>query len=301
MSYAEDLIYHKVLLEKQKNRIFLETLKKIKEVQEDIKIIASSSDLKNINNNIKEINKIIDKSYINLRYDAEEQLKLIAKYEKDFQESILLNSVVYGNKKKINSFSNELLYKAIFSDPIQGLSFIDNLSVINQSIKKETESAIRIGVFNGESVNSIRSRVQTKINISNHKYNSFIRTAVQNVTHSATKLTYENNKEFIKRYQYISIIDGRTTSICEKLNKKVFNVGEGPTPPQHFNCRSFTIPIFSDEDIINLSYVEFAKNEKEKNNIIIETNSEGQFKQDNKIITIEQQRKIEEKRLKRKI
>ena len=32
-------------------------------------------------------------------------------------------------------------------------------------------------------------------------------------------------------------------SICRALDGKDFEYGKGPTPPQHFNCRSTTVPV----------------------------------------------------------
>lgn len=303
MSYQDDIIYHKILIEQQKNRIFNETVEIYNQLSKELKLISSNSNSNdNLEDIIKRSQKEIDNNFVILYKDAESQLKNIAAYELSFQNAILLNTVNYGSKKIVEKVSNELLYQTIFKDPIVGLNFIDSMSVINQSLKTDTASAIRIGILNGETVTQIRSRIQQKIGISTNKYNSFIRTAVQNVTNTATQLTYEKNKDFIERYQYIAILDNRTTDICKRLNGKIFKTGQGnnPKPPQHYNCRSFTIPIFSDSDIINTTYADFILNE-DKNDKNISFDENKNFKSTNKTITIEEQRLLESKRLDRSI
>lgn len=43
-------------------------------------------------------------------------------------------------------------------------------------------------------------------------------------------------------YQWISVIDAKTSQICQDLNRKVFRRGKGPVPPAHPNCRSTVAP-----------------------------------------------------------
>jgi len=41
----------------------------------------------------------------------------------------------------------------------------------------------------------------------------------------------------------VATLDARTSSICRALDGTEFPYGKGPTPPQHFNCRSTTVPV----------------------------------------------------------
>ena len=64
--------------------------------------------------------------------------------------------------------------------------------------------------------------------------------AVQNGTYTAL---YEANKRVIKREQYVATLDSRTTPICQSLDGNVYDLGDGPVPPVHFNCRSVRVPV----------------------------------------------------------
>jgi SPP1 gp7 family putative phage head morphogenesis protein len=63
-----------------------------------------------------------------------------------------------------------------------------------------------------------------------------INTLVQHFSMSSKISVWLENG--IERYQWISILDSRTTPICRGRSRKVYEVGNGPIPPAHFNCRS---------------------------------------------------------------
>lgn len=50
-------------------------------------------------------------------------------------------------------------------------------------------------------------------------------------------------------YKWVSIIDGRTSDICLRLNMTKWLFGKGPLPPAHINCRSHISPIVGIGDI----------------------------------------------------
>lgn len=78
---------------------------------------------------------------------------------------------------------------------------------------------------------------------------TLVRTSVNQVANSASQQVYEANQDITPRYRYVATLDTRTSSICRALDGREFEYGRGPTPPQHFNCRSTTVPII-DPDIL---------------------------------------------------
>jgi hypothetical protein len=78
---------------------------------------------------------------------------------------------------------------------------------------------------------------------------ALVRTSINQVANSASMAVYEANQDISKKYRYIATLDSRTSSICAALDNREFPYGKGPTPPQHFNCRSTTVPII-DPDIL---------------------------------------------------
>lgn len=47
-------------------------------------------------------------------------------------------------------------------------------------------------------------------------------------------------------YDWISVLDGKTTRICIDRDGNRYQVGKGPIPPAHVNCRSTTVPVHKD-------------------------------------------------------
>jgi SPP1 gp7 family putative phage head morphogenesis protein len=78
---------------------------------------------------------------------------------------------------------------------------------------------------------------------------TLVRTSINQVANTASQQVYEANQDITKKYRYVATLDTRTSAICAALDGKEFEYGKGPMPPQHFNCRSTTVPII-DPDIL---------------------------------------------------
>jgi SPP1 gp7 family putative phage head morphogenesis protein len=78
---------------------------------------------------------------------------------------------------------------------------------------------------------------------------TLVRTSINQVANTASQQVYEANQDITKKYRYVATLDTRTSAICAALDGREFEYGKGPMPPQHFNCRSTTVPII-DPDIL---------------------------------------------------
>ena len=72
---------------------------------------------------------------------------------------------------------------------------------------------------------------------------TLVRTSINQVANTASQQVYEANQDITPRYKYVATLDTRTSAICRALDGREFEYGKGPTPPQHFNCRSTTVPV----------------------------------------------------------
>lgn len=72
---------------------------------------------------------------------------------------------------------------------------------------------------------------------------TIIRTAIQHVAATARMVVWEDNEDIIRGYRWVSTLDTRTSSICRGLDGQEFEMGSGPVPPIHPNCRSTTVPL----------------------------------------------------------
>ena len=83
---------------------------------------------------------------------------------------------------------------------------------------------------------------------------TLVRTSINQVANAASQQVYEANQDITKKYRYVATLDTRTSARCRALDGQEFEYGKGPMPPQHFNCRSTTVPII-DPDILPPSTV----------------------------------------------
>ena len=129
---------------------------------------------------------------------------------------------------------------------------------------------IRVGLTEGEALPKIAKRLRGRLQfgrnqemtaraqalaggsgmkLANNQVLTIVRTSVNQVQTMASHAVYESNQNVTKKYEYVAILDSRTTALCGSLDGRQFRYGKGPMPPQHFNCRSTTVPIIDDEDL----------------------------------------------------
>lgn len=102
---------------------------------------------------------------------------------------------------------------------------------------------VQKGLVNHEPIGDISRRVRGVMGTTTRDATALVRTAVNQIATKAHQETYKQHDDVTDSYQYVATLDSRTTEICMALDGKIFRYGEGPEPPQHWNCRSTTVPI----------------------------------------------------------
>ena len=97
------------------------------------------------------------------------------------------------------------------------------------------------------SVKQIAKRGGDSTTMANHQVATIVRTSINQVSNAASQKVYEANNEITDRYRYVATLDSKTSAICARLDGQEFEYGKGPLPPQHFNCRSTTVPVVDEE------------------------------------------------------
>jgi len=85
--------------------------------------------------------------------------------------------------------------------------------------------------------------------VADNQIMTIVRTSINQVANAASQQVYEANQDITKKYRYVATLDTRTSSICRALDGREFEYGKGPTPPQHFNCRSTTVPVIDYDEL----------------------------------------------------
>lgn len=128
----------------------------------------------------------------------------------------------------------------------------ENLALISTREQRQALKVIKQGLIEGIDNTKIARNVANSVDLGRAQVGTLTRTAVTDITNAASDEVYKANDDIIKGYQYVATLDSRTTLICARLDGMVFDVDDdkAPKPPQHYNCRSTTIPIFKSADDI---------------------------------------------------
>ena len=146
---------------------------------------------------------------------------------------------------------------------------LPNGKVLQKSFRGLAESqadlfakTVRNGLLTGESTDQIARQLKGRLRfgqpgslrqiaqaggqvtaVANSQVNAMVRTSINQVANETSQQVYKANQDVTKRYRYVATLDSRTSAICRALDGQEFHYGKGPTPPQHFNCRSTTVPV----------------------------------------------------------
>lgn len=122
--------------------------------------------------------------------------------------------------------------------------------------RQRLSDVIRKGIADNKTVNEIALEVR-KGNIhtiTRNQSRGLVITAITSVTAQADHEVYRANGQALRGWQYVAVLDARTTALCAARDGMIFDLGDtAHLPPAHFHCRSTTVPVFKSwEDMSKL-------------------------------------------------
>jgi len=205
-----------------------------------------------------------------LRSDNKSTFDALATLEAQ-KELDILNSVV-PVEFSFAAASGTLLREIVNSRPFQGRILKDYYTTLSANDKRRLRESIQLGMAQGESINDIVARVvgtrgaQFKdgaLAITRREAEAIVRTAVNHISNGAREAVWAANSGAFSYLMWVSTLDGRTTLICASRDGKVIStdgspipaqyealVPQGARPPAHYNCRSLTVVVFSEDGLV---------------------------------------------------
>lgn len=136
----------------------------------------------------------------------------------------------------------------VLRDPVEGAVMGDWWRMQSRASRERFRTLLRAGIARGDEIRTIAAKVQGTPTAAGNVLNraqaeTLVRTAVHQVSNEAALATYASSG-VADSYEYVATLDTRTTERCRTLDGQVFRVDDpaAPRPPQHWNCRSTTIP-----------------------------------------------------------
>lgn len=171
-------------------------------------------------------------------------MKEFGKYEADFSVRMFEKATVDVTFKTPTA---SVLQAAIFDTPTSIINdkkiTVDGmLNEFNVAKKKEVSRLIRTGIVAGKTSIEMAAAVEQVAKLQASQAASLVRTITNQVSSAARDIVMQENEDIIEGYEWVSTLDSATTFTCQSLDGQVFKQGQGPMPPQHYGCRSTTIP-----------------------------------------------------------
>lgn len=151
-----------------------------------------------------------------------------------------------------------LLKTVATSRPFQGRTLREWARQIQTDDVRRIDSAIKIGITQGETNNQIarrlvgtaRLRGQDGVTqITRRQAAALTRTATNHVGNRVRQEYFKENSDLFENEQYVATLDSRTTPVCRANDGQTFPLGKGPIPPLHHQCRSTRVPVLAGDTL----------------------------------------------------
>ena len=179
-----------------------------------------------------------------------EDLKELAAYEAEWNAKTLTANV---NAEFVTPTAEQVWAAAEFQ-PLalndKPVDFTKLMSGWGETEVSRLVTGVKMGFVQGQTTRQIVKNVVGAgglADISERNAATVIRTALSHVSNEARNETYRQNDDIIEKYEIVATLDSRTSTICRSLDGQEYEIGKGPRPPFHPNCRTTTAPVISSE------------------------------------------------------
>jgi SPP1 gp7 family putative phage head morphogenesis protein len=236
------MLKHRALLTLYEKRLDTEINKILASHKIRLQRIVAFSGTANINALTRKLNTEIRLTYKKIYKEAISELNKLAGVSARFYKSIFARALtnIYKAKGVKDTIKvNDLIIKSngTFGQQIASISILQ---------QRRIKGIVKQGMTENKAmVNIARDLGRSGLLASTVQLQTLTRTAITETSNYVSNTTYKLNDDVVKGYQYVATLDSRTSLICARLDGKVYALTNknAPQPPQHFNCRSTTIPI----------------------------------------------------------
>ena len=174
-------------------------------------------------------------------FEAKSYEQVVVTFESTIPTATQVLTAIRVNPMQLADYTGKQLLEPFIKDwsdsQIQRVS-----NTITQGFYRGQTNSEITRSLRGTKANKFNDGELAKINRSNR---TIVRTAIQNVSSQARQETMKQNSDLIKGYEWVSTLDSKTSPTCQGLDGRKFELGNGPLPPIHPNCRSTTTPVLS--------------------------------------------------------
>ena len=109
---------------------------------------------------------------------------------------------------------------------------------------KRIDNIINRGLSKKLTTPEISAQIARTVNITENQATTLVRTAITRSTNAAQASVMDANADLLNGYQYVAILDARTSEICSYHDGRIYPISDKQhVPPLHWNCRSTIVPL----------------------------------------------------------
>ena len=243
-------------------------LEQIRRIDDPAKMSA-----KRLNGMLRAINETLRTGAANYEKVWRAQIAELGAYSAEFETRALGKVLKYDFTLPPPS----QLATAFYSTPLSATGVYEGMllepffkDVIGKTAQR-VEGAIRLVSAQGGTTQDLVRKIRGTragrfkdglMQVSRRDAEAVARTSLHHVANVSREAVWSANSDVIEQVEFLAVLDGRTSAICRSLSGERFNVGEGPIPPLHINCRSTRVAVFKDGlDFLDKAGSQFARGE----------------------------------------
>lgn len=237
---------------------------RLEAMKENIAISSQKLYEKTLNSDDKMYTNVIKESYYKNIYNICNSVGININFAKIGEDDIkniknIFCNIEIGKKKFASTFYSGVEWNSdVFEE--KAVEILQKNLLAGNGIHKMCEDMKELGDYTKQSV--IR----------------LMRTETTHYGNQATLLSYEECG--IEKYKFLATLDMRTSSICQGLDGKIFNVKDAQQgvnlAPMHYHCRSTSVAVYDDEVMANMKR---RAKDKDGNSYIVENMTYSEWKE----------------------
>lgn len=255
MSLIENFISHQVWLQRNASHEVNEMLPFIQQMRDEARaqVLQFGDDNRtrqNLEKLLRDLDDILTGITVDWQEKLSEDLQTLAEYEADWTTKTLTANV----DAEFVTPSPEQVWSAVKWNPLalsdKPADLFGMMTGWGDAEVARLVNGVKMGFVQGKTTRQIVKEVVGTgglADVSQRNAATVIRTALNHVSTQARETVYKKNSDIIERYEWVSTLDSRTSTICRSRDGQKYEIGKGPLPPAHPNCRSATAPVISDE------------------------------------------------------